>query len=139
MEGQNLGVADMKPPLPRDPVSLLTGRTPGPDGTDSGPAPPQLQSSTDTFSGGGPDAGTENTSDSLNLMQLRKIVTELPKVEATPYAFTYSDAASLPEEIEEWFTYGVEGEGKNTQNSIEFRSGMGQLQRMGFSRRESVR
>jgi hypothetical protein len=32
----------------------------------------------------------------------------LPKVESTPYAFTYDDAPSFEEEVEEWFTYAVE-------------------------------
>jgi hypothetical protein len=38
-------------------------------------------------------------------MQLKSLVREMPKIEPTPYAFTYKDAATLPEEIEEWFAY----------------------------------
>jgi hypothetical protein len=49
-----------------------------------------------------------NPTDSLSLMQLRRLVTEMPRVEPTPYAFTYQDAATLPEELEEWFAYGNE-------------------------------
>lgn len=47
---------------------------------------------------------------SLSLSQLQNLVQSggLPKVEPTPYAFTYDDAASLEEELEEWFTYAVE-------------------------------
>jgi hypothetical protein len=55
--------------------------------------------------------------DSLTLLQLRRLlgadgptggmaVQTVP--EPTPYAFTYADASSLPEEIEEWFSYGLE-------------------------------
>lgn len=49
-------------------------------------------------------------SDSLSLSQLQNLVQSggLPKVEPTPYAFTYDDASSLEEELEEWFTYAVE-------------------------------
>jgi hypothetical protein len=50
---------------------------------------------------------TGNPTDSLSLMQLRRLVHDMPKVEPTPYAFTYQDAASLPEELEEWFDYSL--------------------------------
>lgn len=52
----------------------------------------------------------ETPSDPLSLSQLQNVVKagELPKVEPTPYAFTYDDASSLEEELEEWFTYAVE-------------------------------
>ena len=46
-----------------------------------------------------------NPQDSLTLMQLRRIVTEFPKVEPTSYAFTYSDTATFEEEVDEWFSY----------------------------------
>ena len=49
-----------------------------------------------------------NPADSLSLLQLRRLVSELPKVEPTPYAFVYSDASTFPEEIEEWFSYDPE-------------------------------
>ncbi|EON61739.1 hypothetical protein W97_00955 [Coniosporium apollinis CBS 100218] len=52
--------------------------------------------------------GPGNPEDSLSLMQLRKLVTEFPRIEPTPYAFEYADAQGLPEEVEEWFGYGVE-------------------------------
>jgi hypothetical protein len=38
-------------------------------------------------------------------MQLRRIVTEFPRIEPIAYAFTYADTASYEEEIEEWFSY----------------------------------
>ncbi|KAI9800391.1 MAG: hypothetical protein M1825_004161 [Sarcosagium campestre] len=46
--------------------------------------------------------------DSLSLMQLKRIVTDMPKIEPTAYAFTYADATSFPEELEEWFPYTTE-------------------------------
>jgi hypothetical protein len=36
----------------------------------------------------------------------------MPRAEPTPYAFVYQDAASLPEELEEWFAYSVEERAK---------------------------
>lgn len=38
-------------------------------------------------------------------MQLRRIVTEFPRIEPVAYAFTYADAATYEEEVDEWFTY----------------------------------
>ena len=46
-----------------------------------------------------------NPTDSLSLAQLKRLVNEVPRVEPTPYAFDYEDAASFPEELEEWFAY----------------------------------
>lgn len=57
---------------------------------------------------GAQNTGPNNPEDSLSLMQLRKLVTEMPRIEPTPYAFEYADAQGLPEELEEWFGYGVE-------------------------------
>lgn len=39
-------------------------------------------------------------------MQLKRIVSEFPRVEPTSYAFVYEDTASFEEEIDEWFAYG---------------------------------
>jgi N1221-like protein len=38
-------------------------------------------------------------------MQLRRFVTEFPRIEPIAYAFTYADTASYEEEIEDWFSY----------------------------------
>ncbi|KAL9060740.1 MAG: hypothetical protein Q9162_000444 [Coniocarpon cinnabarinum] len=46
--------------------------------------------------------------DSLSMAQLRRIVQEMPKKEATPYAFEYSDTSSFEEEVEELFEYSRE-------------------------------
>jgi len=47
----------------------------------------------------------ENSTDSLSLMQLKKIVNEMPKLEPVAYAFDYTDSQPLPEELDEWFQY----------------------------------
>ncbi|KAF2033530.1 protein required for hyphal anastomosis [Setomelanomma holmii] len=46
--------------------------------------------------------------DSLSVAQLQTLMRGLPKVEPAPYAFTYDDASSFEEELEEWFSYAVE-------------------------------
>ena len=58
-----------------------------------------------------PDAVPEDAdvpTDSLSLAQLRRIVQDMPKKEATPYAFEYQDTSSFEEEVEELFDYSVE-------------------------------
>jgi hypothetical protein len=42
------------------------------------------------------------------LAQLQNLVQGLPKADPAPYAFTYDDASSFAEELEEWFSYAVE-------------------------------
>jgi hypothetical protein len=44
----------------------------------------------------------------LSLVQLKRLVDNMPRVEPTPYAFTYEDASTFEEELEEWFSYSVE-------------------------------
>jgi hypothetical protein len=46
-----------------------------------------------------------NPTDSLSLVQLKKLVTEFPKIDPTSYTFVYADTASFEEEIDEWFSY----------------------------------
>ena len=70
------------------------------------PAPLQPPPPAPSSPGLGQDSG--DPADSLSLAQLRNYVKEMPRVEPTPYAFVYADAASLPEELEEWFNYTVE-------------------------------
>jgi hypothetical protein len=48
-----------------------------------------------------------NAQDSLSLQRLRSL-RDFPRLDLAPYAFVYADAASLPEEIEEWFSYSIE-------------------------------
>ena len=97
---EQLGFDDEKPALPLDRVALPTRPSlrrdhsvPAPQ---QPPPPPPAQDD------------TGQSSDSLSLLQLRRLVTELPKVEPTPYAFVYDDASSFPDEIEEWFSYDSE-------------------------------
>lgn len=63
------------------------------------PAPPAPLQIDDEVSG---------VEDSLSLRQLKKLVSEMPKVQATPYAFTYEDTSSFEEEFEEFFGYSAE-------------------------------
>jgi len=47
----------------------------------------------------------DGPTDSLSLAQLKKLVTELPKVEPAPYAFEYEDFACFEEELSDLFGY----------------------------------
>lgn len=49
-----------------------------------------------------------NPTDSLSLVQLKRLITDLPKFERTAYAYEYEDTRSFPEELEEWFQYTEE-------------------------------
>lgn len=60
------------------------------------PAPPQRQEE------------QKNPTDSLSLLELKRLVTDLPKLESTAYAYDYSESRSFPEELEEWFSYTEE-------------------------------
>ncbi|KAJ5139353.1 Phosphatidic acid phosphatase type 2/haloperoxidase [Penicillium bovifimosum] len=42
---------------------------------------------------------------SLSLSELRKLVSDMPKIEQPAYAFEYADAQSFSEELDEWFQY----------------------------------
>lgn len=72
---------------------------------DSAPAPPQQPP---------PPAPsqqreeTSNPTDSLSLLQLKRIVADFPKLEPTAYAYEYAETRSFPEELEEWFQYTEE-------------------------------
>lgn len=48
---------------------------------------------------------SQQSSDSLSLAQLRRIVAEFPKSEAIVYDFTYEDKGPIDEEVDEWFNY----------------------------------
>ena len=92
------GLADVGLPAPQPPASVPMGRPqlqrnqPQPPPPQQPPPPPSPQQ-------------TNNPNDSLSLMQLRRIVTEFPKIDPTSYAFTYADTASFEEEVDEWFSY----------------------------------
>jgi N1221-like protein len=92
------GLADVGLPPPLPPTSVPMGRPqlqrnqPQPPPPHQPPPPPAPQQ-------------FGNPNDSLSLMQLKKIVTEFPKIDPTSYAFTYADTASFEEEVDEWFSY----------------------------------
>lgn len=79
-----------RPNLRRDGSATLPPQQPPP------PTPPQQRD----------DPG--NHTDSLSLMQLRRLVTDLPKLEPVAYAYEYEDTRAFPEELEEWFQYTEE-------------------------------
>lgn len=92
------GLADVGLPAPQPPASVPMGRPqlqrnqPQPPPQHQPPPPPSPQQA-------------NNPNDSLSLMQLRRIVTEFPKVDPVSYAFTYNDTATFEEEVDEWFSY----------------------------------
>lgn len=53
-----------------------------------------------------PDAPPND--DARTIAHLQSLARGLPEADATPYAFTYDDASSFEEEVEEWFSYAVE-------------------------------
>lgn len=81
------------PKPPSRPILRREGSAPPPPAQPPPPAPPQR------------DPGA---TDSLSLQQLRRLVTDLPKLESTAYAYKYEDTRSLPEELDEWFHYTEE-------------------------------
>jgi len=78
------------------PILRREGSAPAPPQQPPPPAPPQGQEE------------ASNPTDSLSLLQLKRLVTDLPKLEPAAYAYDYSETRSFPEEIEEWFSYTEE-------------------------------
>jgi hypothetical protein len=119
-----------KPDLPNDRVPIpLPARPLLPRGSSSPAPPPPPDPPVDNDPADNdmqlpplPIPPAPDADDSLTLAQLRQIVadgglqaptTTLPVTggqlfEHSPYAFNYTDAASLPAELDEWFTYGIE-------------------------------
>lgn len=118
VEEQRRGILDVKPapppqerlPPPGRPPMRRDSSVPPPSQSSSIPLPPSSSAPPPPAPASPADNndGVGNPTDSLSLVQLRRLVTEMPRVEPTPYAFVYQDAASLPEELEEWFAYSVE-------------------------------
>lgn len=77
--------AQARPDISRDSAVPPPPRQPPP------PAPPQQ--------------GNDNQTDSLSLVQLKRIVQDMPKAEQPAYAFEYADSQPFPEELDEWFQY----------------------------------
>jgi hypothetical protein len=84
------------PNITSRPILRREGSTPAPPQQPPPPAPSQSQEE------------ASNPTDSLSLLQLRKLVTNLPRAEPTAYAYEYSETRSFPEELEEWFSYTEE-------------------------------
>lgn len=78
------------------PILRREGSAPPPPQQAPPPAPPQRQEE------------PRNPTDSLSLQELKKLVTDLPKLEPVAYAYEYSETRSFPEELEEWFSYTEE-------------------------------
>ncbi|KAI9885462.1 MAG: mitochondrial Homoaconitase [Watsoniomyces obsoletus] len=85
-------------------TSLLLPPRPHIRRNESGPPPPEQQPPLPP-PGQDQDAGT--AADSLSLAQLKRLVHE-GRPEARAYDFTYHDAGSFEDEIEEWFSYADE-------------------------------
>ena len=81
---------------PSRPLLRREGSTPPPPQQPPPPAPPQQR------------GDLPGNTDSLSLQQLRRLVTDLPKLEPTAYAYDYADTRSFPEEVDEWFQYTEE-------------------------------
>lgn len=52
-----------------------------------------------------PPPTKDSSSDPLSLVQLRRLLTDFPKLDTVSYAFTYEDTAPFEEELNEWFSY----------------------------------
>jgi len=79
----------------------------------SAPPPPPQQPPPPAPSSQGDGLG--EPTDSLNLAQLRTLVTNFHKQEPTAYAYEYADTQTFAEELDEWFQYTQE-ERRNLRN-----------------------
>ncbi|KAL8720229.1 MAG: hypothetical protein Q9181_007944 [Wetmoreana brouardii] len=97
LSGQPLSTSPRAAPI--RPILRREGSTPAPPSQPPPPAPQQQQQAS--------EVGQQPT-DSLSLLQLRRLVTDLPKLESQAYAYEHADARSFAEEVEEWFPYSEE-------------------------------
>ncbi|KAF2710863.1 N1221-domain-containing protein [Pleomassaria siparia CBS 279.74] len=105
--GFSLDESAIQPPLQlQDGANSSLPQRPGLRRENSVPTPAPLHLPPPAPPAPSPDSSSQT--DSLSLMQLRRLVNDIPKVEPTPYSFTYEDASSFEDELEEWFSYGVE-------------------------------
>lgn len=84
------------PKVANRPILRREGSAPPPPQQAPPPTPPPRQEE------------QRNPTDSLSLLELKKLVTDLPKLDPTAYAYDYSETRSFPEELEEWFSYTEE-------------------------------
>ncbi|KAL8687618.1 MAG: hypothetical protein Q9218_006264, partial [Villophora microphyllina] len=92
VSGQPLSTSPRAAP-PR-PILRREGSTPAPPSQPPPPTPQQQQ-----------------PTDSLTLLQLRQLVTDLPKLEPQAYAYEHADTRPFVEEVEEWFPYSEDERG----------------------------
>lgn len=86
---QSRSPIQMRPSLHRDRFAPAPQQPPP-------PAPPR------------PADDVDAATDSLSLMELKKLVADMPKSEPASYAFTYEDCSNFEEELEELFSYSAE-------------------------------
>lgn len=79
-------------------------------------------------SSGPPKDEPGNPTDSLSPVQLKKLITDLPKLERTAYAYEYEDTRAFPEELEEWFQYTDKERYALLQAKLTFEEQWGQTQ-----------
>ncbi|KAL8728557.1 MAG: hypothetical protein Q9166_005290 [cf. Caloplaca sp. 2 TL-2023] len=83
-------------PVQVRPILRRESSTPAPPSEPPPPTPEQQQPSED---------GAQLPTDSLSLQQLRRLVTDFPKLEPQAYAYEHADTRTFAEEVEEWFPY----------------------------------
>lgn len=92
----DVGVTDTSADPPRGRPLLTRSQVVPP----AAPAPPQPAGGVDPMT-------VQQATDSLSLIQLRRIVNDMRQVDPVAYDFTYTDTGPHGEEIDEWFVYMV--------------------------------
>lgn len=100
-------VSDVPPAAP--PKRPTLGRN------SSAPVAPPAQAPPPT-----PNNPQQQPTDSLSLIQLKRIVADFPKAEPINYAYTYKETGSFEEEIDEWFCYGSSEQNRLNRARIQF-------------------
>lgn len=88
-----------QPPVPAPPPARPTLQRNAMQTVPPAPDPPQQQQQASSI------AVEAAPTDSLSLLQLRRIVAEVHRAEPLAYDFEYSDMGPHAEEIDEWFSY----------------------------------
>ncbi|KAL8945851.1 MAG: hypothetical protein Q9222_007668, partial [Ikaeria aurantiellina] len=85
--------------VPARPILRREGSTPAPPSQPPPPTPQQQQQQQATAGEG------QQPTDSLSLLQLRRLVTDFPKLMSQDYTSEQVDTRSFAEEVDEWFAY----------------------------------
>lgn len=93
----NLNLTASPKPVQVRPILRREGSTQPPPSQAPPPSPEQPQQPA--------EEGAQLPTDSLSLQQLRRLVTEFPKLEPQAYAYEHTDTRAFAEEVEEWFPY----------------------------------